>query len=107
MSREQEFDGRELLNRQPQQQVRFPLGRLLATRGIVARVAIPEIFDAFTRHQCGDWGELEEEDRLENERSLKDGDRLLSVYHSTTRVRFYVITEADRSVTTALLPNEY
>jgi len=55
----------------------------------------------------GDWGELTQEDIDENNRALKEGCRLLSAYRSTNRVKFWIITEWDRSVTTVLLPSEY
>jgi hypothetical protein len=59
------------------------------------------------RHVTGDWGELDEHDLLENERSLADGCRLLAAYVLSTGVKIWIITEADRSVTTLLLPSEY
>jgi hypothetical protein len=64
--------------------------------------------DFLARHVCGDWGELSEGDRKENELSLKQGLRLLSSYRtSADDTRVWVITEADRSATTILLPEEY
>jgi hypothetical protein len=66
-----------------------------------------DIRSALRRHATGDWGELDAEDQLANENALLRGDRLFSVYHSATRVKFYVITEWDRSVTTVLLPEDY
>lgn len=86
---------------------KFPLGQLVATRGILAAVTHEEILVGIGRHAVGDWGELCEADRLENERSLTEGARLFSVYRSTAGVKFYIITEWDRSITTALLPEEY
>ncbi len=59
------------------------------------------------RHVGGDWGDMSENDKQDNEKSLKDGGRLMSVYHTTTKVKLYCITEADRSITTLLLPEEY
>ena len=59
------------------------------------------------RHLAGDWGELDENDVRENEVSLQRGWRILSCYRLSTGVKFWVITEADRSVTTFLLPDEY
>jgi hypothetical protein len=59
------------------------------------------------RHVIGGWGELDEYDRLENERALTDGCRLLSAYILSSGIKFWIITEADRSVTTLLLPSEY
>lgn len=88
---------------------RFPLGRLLITHGagkaLEAVVQDPREFLA--RHQSGDWGEVPEEDKTENEFSLEHGFRLLSAYRTSNHVKIWVITEADRSATTILLPDEY
>lgn len=86
---------------------KFPLGQTVATRGVVATLPHDDIVHALYRHSRGDWGDLCEEDRALNEESLQTGGRLFSVYHSVSRVKFYVITEWDRSVTTVLLPHEY
>jgi hypothetical protein len=59
------------------------------------------------RHQHGDWGLLPEEDRLENERALREGSRLFSAYDTRAGERLWVITEGDRRATTLLLPSEY
>ena len=63
-------------------------------------------FTLLRRHQAGDWGEVCPEDRWANDVALVDGGRLLSVYHLYD-ITFWVITEADRSATTILLPGEY
>lgn len=63
--------------------------------------------ELLVRHVTGDWGELEEEDKEENERSVEQGFRILSAYKLETGVKVWVITEWDRSVTTLLLPSEY
>ena len=88
---------------------RFPLGQIVATPG--ALKALTETGDSpasfLRRHVVGDWGELDEEDRQENERSVSTGCRLLSAYTLSTGIRIWVITEADRSATTLLLPEEY
>jgi hypothetical protein len=57
-----------------------------------------------SRHVTGDWGELDEEDQKENQSSLKKGFRLLSSYKTNAREKVWVITEADRSVTTLCSP---
>jgi len=89
--------------------MRFPLGQVVATpgalRAIEAAGQSPEEF--IRRHAAGDWGELSEDDRLENERSLVDDCRLLSAYSLADGTRIWIITEADRSATTLLLPDEY
>lgn len=59
------------------------------------------------RHLTGDWGELDADDVRENESSLENGLRLLSAYHLSDGTKIWVITEADRSCTTLLLPEEY
>lgn len=67
-----------------------------------------QIWPFLRRHLTGDWGELDAEDKRVNDLAVKHGDRILSAYHfTTTNVKFYIITEADRSVTTFLLPEEY
>ena len=86
----------------------LPLGRVLATPGALRllRDAGEDPFGYLARHASGDWGELDAHDRRENERSLKHGWRVLSSY-PVGGGRVWVITEADRSVTTILLPEEY
>jgi hypothetical protein len=60
-----------------------------------------------SRHVRGDWGDLSEEDRRENDLSVRQGFRILSAYNLRTGVKIWIITEADRSATTFLLPDEY
>ena len=86
---------------------KFSIGRLLSTPGALAKVPPEEMFTALSRHAQGDWGDVDEHDRQENELSLQQGFRLLSVYHTQARVKFYIITEAGRASTTVLLPEEY
>ena len=92
--------------------VAINLGRLLMTRGVNDLVAEDEAFAKFvmsslTRHRSGDWGNLTDEDKQENELSLKAGYRLLSAYEANGLPKIWIITEADRSVTTILFPDEY
>jgi len=88
---------------------KFPLGQTVATPG--ALKALEESgeypLEFLHRHTAGDWGELDGSDKRENEFSLVDGLRLLSVYSLRTGEKIWIITEADRSVTTILLPDEY
>ena len=87
----------------------FPLGQIVATPGAL-HVLEQSHLDPRTllrRHQAGDWGELSPADRDENELSVKQGFRILSNYPVGAGERLWVITEADRSVTTILLPSEY
>lgn len=91
----------------PAKKPKFEVGRLVSTPGALDALTNDELLTALSRHVCGDWGDLCEEDRIENEVSLRMGFRLFSVYRSSAGVKFYIITEADRSVTTVLLPEEY
>lgn len=88
---------------------RFPLGRVLSTPG--ALLAVERAGDALPtllrRHQCGDWGEICEEDAEMNEDALRHGGRLFSVYYLRSSAKLWIITEANRASTTALLPSEY
>jgi len=86
---------------------KFPLGKLVATPNALSQLISQDIETALKRHATGDWGEVCEEDRKENELSLKEGFRLLSVYRGANNVKFWIITEADRSATTVLLPEDY
>ena len=86
---------------------KFPLGQLVATPNALASLHPEDVTVAVRRHAAGDWGDLDEHDRLENERSLAEGFRLFSVYRDRHGTKFYVITEWDRSVTTVLLPDDY
>jgi hypothetical protein len=83
------------------------LGRLMMTPGVQSRVDAAEIMRAVVRHQVGDWGDVSQEDWDENELSVSMGFRVLSAYTTESGIRFWVITEADRSLTTVLLPEEY
>ncbi len=86
----------------------LPLGKVLAAPGALKllRDAGEDPFGYLARHASGDWGEVPPEDARENERSLRHGWRVLSSY-PVGQDRLWVITEADRSVTTILLPDEY
>ena len=87
----------------------FSLGQTVATPGALESLqeAGQEAHEFLVRHIKGDWGDLSEEDRQENNLSLKEGFRLLSAYHLKTGVKIWIISESDRSVTTLLLPSEY
>ena len=86
----------------------LPLGQVLATPGALQLLAeIGETpFGYLARHAAGDWGDLCAFDRRQNEVALRDGHRILSSY-GTLAGKVWVITEADRSATTVLLPEEY
>jgi hypothetical protein len=87
----------------------FPLGGLFATPGaiIAANDADDNLIIYVNRHAAGDWGDLSHEDMLANAAALSAGTRLLSVYHLKDERKVWVITEAGRSATTILLPEEY
>ena len=88
---------------------KFPLGQFVATPGAVEAFErsrqSPTIF--VRRHRKGDWGDLDVDDIQENAFSLTHGLRLLSAYTLKDETRIWIITEADRSATTILLPSEY
>lgn len=87
----------------------FPLGQVVATPG--ALEALTEAgqtpWALLQRHQTGDWGDVPPEDQQENNFSLQHELRILSAYTLRTGVKLWLITEADRSYTTLLLPSEY
>lgn len=88
---------------------KFPLGQIVVTPGALSALSAsrqsPTPF--LIRHVLGDWGELDQDDCAENERSLIHGWRVLSAYTLANGTKIWIITEADRSVTTILLPPEY
>jgi len=86
---------------------KFSLGGLCATPNVLACVPNDEIQTALNRHSQGDWGALDDEDKRANDRALAEGTRLLSAYNSQAGLRFWIITEWDRSLTTVLLPEDY
>ena len=88
---------------------RFELGRILATPGAlrVMEEAGESPLRLLKRHVHGDFGSLHEDDLRANELAIKRGMRVLSAYVLTTEERVWIITEADRSATTLLLPSEY
>ncbi|HVI04659.1 MAG TPA: hypothetical protein VM711_01015, partial [Sphingomicrobium sp.] len=87
----------------------FPLGQIVASPGAleVLEASHQSPAEFLTRHARGDWGDLSADDIVENEFSLKNGFRLLSSYLTTSGEKLWVITEADRTLTTVLLPDEY
>jgi hypothetical protein len=84
---------------------RFDLGQLVMTPGAAALGV--NFLPYLARHACGDWGELDDFDRRENDKAVHNGTRILSAYTVPGGERIWLITEADRSVTTILLPEEY
>lgn len=88
---------------------KFNLGQLVATPGALAAIEASgdSLVAYLSRHESGIWGEVDEQDRKENELSLEHGFRLMSVYSLSTGIKIWIITEADRSSTCILLPEEY
>lgn len=88
---------------------RFLLRQLVATPSALSTLVGHRVspWALLNRHVQGDWGDLDKHDRRENERALIEGTRLLSAYSLASGVRIWIITEADRSATTLLLPEEY
>ena len=88
----------------------LPLGKVFGTFGSLVAFAgaLDDDLNSFlSRHANGDWGDVDEHDRTRNELSLTQGLRLWSVYHAGSGVKFWLITEADRSYSTVLLPEDY
>jgi hypothetical protein len=86
---------------------KFRLGKIVSTPNALDRLTQEEILMGIQRHQAGDWGNVDTHGHAANERALIEGTRLWSVYHASNGVKFWLITEADRSHTTVLLPEDY
>jgi hypothetical protein len=88
---------------------KFTLGQLVATPGALEALqeAGQSPADFLRRHVRGDWGEVSQDDKQANDDALVNGDRVLSAYRTLRNVRVWIITEADRSSTTVLLPEDY
>ena len=88
---------------------KFSLGQVVTTPGALAALeqAGQSAFEFLARHVAGDWGDLGDEDRNENDFSLEHGFRLVSSYTLRSGAKLWIITEADRSSTCLLLPEEY
>jgi hypothetical protein len=89
--------------------IRFPLGRVVATPGALSALEKAEQLPAefLDRHVNGDWWDVPEADKQENELSVEQGFRMLSAYTTSAGDQIWILTEADRSATTILLPEEY
>lgn len=89
----------------------FPIGEIYLTRGVNDKIAEDVVFAAFVlkslqRHCTRDWGDLTPDDKQANDRALVAGTRILSAY-IIGQYKIWIITEADKSVTTILFPEEY
>jgi hypothetical protein len=92
--------------------MKFNPGQLAVTSGVNDLIADNEEFArhvqlSLKRHLAGDWGDVCDDDRVVNELALQNGERLFSVYKKEGLPTIWIITEWDRSVTTALFPEEY
>ncbi|WP_427500902.1 hypothetical protein ACQE3E_17745 [Methylomonas sp. MED-D] len=87
----------------------FNLGQTVATPGALETLHSLGMtgLELLKRHHCGDWGDLDAEDIATNNAALNNGARLFSSYQITNQIKIWIITEADRSVTTLMLPEEY
>lgn len=87
----------------------FDLGKTVVTPAAIEALQQSGVSAAslLRRHQCGDWGDLDNENKDRNNAALRGGSRLFSSYRITEAIKIWLITEADRSVTTLLLPEDY
>lgn len=86
----------------------FSLGRVVATPAALDATSDAERNEFLHRHQCGDWGECPEDDKKANDAAVSSGDvRIVSAYQAAAGETVWLITEADRSLTTMLLPSDY
>ena len=85
----------------------FPLGQTVITRNALHTLDQYSVLDCLIRHAQCDWGDVSDGDREENNISLQEGFRLFSVYSDSQGQKFWIITEADRSATTVLMPEDY
>jgi len=98
-----------MTNQNVQKNPLFDLGQTVVTPAAIEALQQSGISVAslLCRHQCGDWGDLDAKDIARNNDALRLGSRLFSSYQITESIKIWVITEADRSVTTLLLPEDY
>jgi hypothetical protein len=89
------------------QPLKFALGRTVITSNAQGALHAEDVKSCMDRHQRGDWGDLCAEDHQSNEDALRQGGRLFSAYVDRDGIKFWIITEADRSATTVLLPEDY
>lgn len=83
------------------------LGQVVMTNGVDAEIPEKEYMKGLQRHSNADWGNVCKQDKKANDKALKEGFRVISSYDTDDGTTYWIITEADRSVTTILLPSEY
>lgn len=86
---------------------KFQLGKIYVTKAVQAQICPIDALSSLSRHWQGDWGDVVAGDATANDQAVNDGTRLLSAYQSREGIKFWIITEADRSSTTILLPEDY
>lgn len=86
---------------------KFELGQVLITPGAHDDLDLKDVASCLVRHAAGDFGDVSEEDKMYNEEAVENEGRILSAYNDRNGVKFWIITEWDRSATTILLPSEY
>ena len=91
----------------PSGHLRFPSGQILITPNAMSQLTSSEVLVALKRHLTGDWGDCCPEDRQANDQALELGGRVFSVYHSAEQQTFWIITEADHTLTTVMMPEDY
>lgn len=87
--------------------INVPLGGIYQTPGVLHGVNAVDVLTSLNRHRKGDWGDVPPEDAESNNIALNTDGRLISSYKDREGKKFWIITEADRSTTTVLLPEEY
>ena len=95
------------MNGKNHEEPKFRPGRVFITRAALMDLEFQDHFNALCRHLCGDWGDICKDDWESNDEAIADGFRLFSSYTDRNGVKFWIITEADRSMTTILLPEDY
>jgi hypothetical protein len=83
------------------------MGRMVVTANADNLLTAEDISAAIDRHKSGDWGDVGQEDWKSNDNALQNGNRILSAYSGSNGDKFWIITEADRSYTTVLIPEDY
>ena len=86
---------------------KFELGQVLITPGAYEELNLRDVAESLMRHASGDFGLVSEEDWALNEEAVENEGRIFSVYRDRLDVKYWIITEWDRSATTILLPSEY
>lgn len=83
------------------------LGQVVITSNALRSLDLKDVDEAIQKHSRGEWGDVCAVDAAENDRALTEGCRILSAYSDRAGRKFWIITEADRSATTILLPEDY